>query len=114
VAVIAARLASRMLEHPTWAAKVPDRFDQLRDALSDRYRLERELGRGGMATVYLAHDLKHKRDVALKICVYLDSPPRLAHAARNGARSFSRPATENVAVLWDDPAPSAYSIVARW
>ena len=36
-------------------------------ALSDRYRLERELGAGGMATVYLAHDLKHDRDVAIKV-----------------------------------------------
>ena len=39
----------------------------LADALRDRYRLERELGRGGMATVYLAHDLKHDREVALKL-----------------------------------------------
>ncbi|WP_411282088.1 protein kinase domain-containing protein [Gemmatimonas sp.] len=36
-------------------------------ALADRYRLERELGAGGMATVYLAHDLKHERDVAIKV-----------------------------------------------
>jgi hypothetical protein len=37
-----------------------------RDALRDRYRIERELGRGGMATVYLAQDLKHSRPVGLK------------------------------------------------
>ena len=41
--------------------------DALRDALSDRYRLVRELGRGGMATVYLAQDLRHDRPVALKV-----------------------------------------------
>jgi eukaryotic-like serine/threonine-protein kinase len=35
-------------------------------ALADRYLIERELGRGGMATVYLAHDLKHDRRVALR------------------------------------------------
>ena len=40
---------------------------QLAEALRDRYLLERELGRGGMATVYLAHDVKHKRPVALKV-----------------------------------------------
>ena len=36
-------------------------------ALADRYRIERELGAGGMATVYLAHDRKHDRDVAIKV-----------------------------------------------
>jgi serine/threonine-protein kinase len=39
----------------------------LATALQDRYRLDRELGHGGMATVYLARDLKHDRDVALKV-----------------------------------------------
>ncbi|MEO7477261.1 MAG: protein kinase, partial [Gemmatimonadales bacterium] len=39
----------------------------LRDALVDRYRLERELGQGGMATVYLAQDLRHERNVAIKV-----------------------------------------------
>ncbi|MEQ1693098.1 MAG: serine/threonine-protein kinase [Gemmatimonas sp.] len=36
-------------------------------ALADRYRLEREIGQGGMATVYLAHDLRHDRQVAIKV-----------------------------------------------
>jgi eukaryotic-like serine/threonine-protein kinase len=42
-------------------------LDRLAAALSDRYRIERELGQGGMATVYLAHDLRHERDVAIKV-----------------------------------------------
>ena len=42
-------------------------FADLQRALADRYRLERELGAGGMATVYLAHDLKHDRQVAIKV-----------------------------------------------
>jgi len=41
--------------------------DQLAAALAGRYRLERELGAGGMATVYLAEDLKHHRRVAVKV-----------------------------------------------
>jgi eukaryotic-like serine/threonine-protein kinase len=40
---------------------------RLQTALADRYRIERELGRGGMATVWLAHDLKHDRPVAIKV-----------------------------------------------
>jgi hypothetical protein len=42
-------------------------LETLRTHLADRYRIERELGRGGMATVYLAHDLRHDRPVALKV-----------------------------------------------
>jgi Tol biopolymer transport system component len=44
-----------------------DSLAQLSTALADRYRIEREIGRGGMATVYLVRDLKHDRQVALKV-----------------------------------------------
>jgi len=40
---------------------------RLSAALADRYRIEREIGEGGMATVYLAEDLKHRRRVAIKV-----------------------------------------------
>jgi eukaryotic-like serine/threonine-protein kinase len=54
---------------------LPDLLSRLQDALADRYRLERKLGEGGMATVYLAEDLKHQRKVAVKVL-----RPELAHA----------------------------------
>lgn len=56
---------------------------RLTTALADRYRIERELGAGGMATVYLAHDRKHDRDVAIKVL-----HPELA-AALGGERFLS-------------------------
>ncbi len=56
---------------------------RLTAALSDRYRIERELGQGGMATVYLAEDLKHHRKVAIKVL-----RPELAAAL--GAERFLR------------------------
>jgi len=56
---------------------------RLAAALADRYRIERELGAGGMATVYLAHDLKHDRPVALKVL-------RQELAAAMGAERFHR------------------------
>ena len=44
-----------------------DTTNRLTTALSDRYTIERQLGAGGMATVYLAHDVKHNRKVAVKV-----------------------------------------------
>jgi eukaryotic-like serine/threonine-protein kinase len=60
---------------PNPGPRVGDPRDQLQANLAERYVLERELGRGGMATVYLAQDLKHDRRVALKLL-----HPDLAHA----------------------------------
>jgi len=56
---------------------------RLRSALADRYLIDRELGRGGMATVYLARDLRHRRPVAVKVL-----HPELAYVV--GADRFLR------------------------
>ncbi len=46
---------------------MPELLSRLQTALADRYRLDREIGAGGMATVYMAQDLRHDRRVALKV-----------------------------------------------
>ena len=58
-------------------------FDRLAVALSDRYRIERQIGEGGMATVLLAHDTRHARMVAIKVL-------RPDVAQRAGAERFLR------------------------
>src|SRR5215831_8843112 len=60
-----------------------DSLERLREGLAGKYRLDRELGRGGMATVYLAVDEQHDRSVALKVL-----HPDLA--ASLGAERFQR------------------------
>jgi formylglycine-generating enzyme required for sulfatase activity/dienelactone hydrolase len=60
-----------------------DVLNRLQTALAARYRIERELGRGGMAIVWLAHDIKHDREVAIKVV-----RPELAAAL--GAERFLR------------------------
>ena len=62
---------------------MPEVLAKLRDALAGRYEIERELGRGGMATVYLVRDRQHERPVALKVL-----HPELA--ASLGAERFQR------------------------
>jgi serine/threonine-protein kinase len=62
--------ANRSFEQPIQSRPIASRLqppDRLAAALTDRYRIERELGAGGMATVYLAEDLKHDRRVAIKV-----------------------------------------------
>jgi serine/threonine protein kinase len=58
-------------------------LDQLQSAIADRYKVERELGKGGMATVFLATDVRHDRQVAIKVL-----HPDLA--ATIGAERFER------------------------
>ncbi len=65
------------------SSRSDDPAAELATGLSDRYALERQLGRGGMATVYLARDLKHDRPVALKVLL-----PELA--ASLGPERFQR------------------------
>ena len=59
-----------------------DTFERLKAALADRYAIERELGSGGMATVYLAEDLKH--------------PPKLQSSPPPSTITY-RPVTQQVA-----------------
>jgi eukaryotic-like serine/threonine-protein kinase len=70
---------------------MPQQLERLAGTLADRYRIEGELGQGGMATVYLAEDLRHKRKVALKVL-----KPELA--AVLGAERFVQEITTTAAL----------------
>ena len=79
---------------------MPQQIERLTGTLADRYRVEAELGQGGMATVYLAEDLRHKRKVALKVL-----KPELA--AVLGAERFVQEITTTAAS--STPAPRTAS-----
>jgi len=64
-------------------AAMDDAVQRLNASLAGKYSVEREIGRGGMATVYLAQDVKHEREVAIKVLL-----PELA--ASIGADRFER------------------------
>jgi len=61
-------------------------IERLSAALADRYRIERELGQGGMATAYLGQDLKHDRKVAIKV---LGPEPAAVIGAERGVHVLS-------------------------
>ncbi len=58
---------------------MPDPVTRLNAALEGRYAIERELGEGGMATVYLADDLKHERQGRAGLRVLVLTPLRVLH-----------------------------------
>jgi serine/threonine protein kinase len=68
----------------TSANEMAERLEQVQRAFS-AYTIERELGSGGMATVYLAHDKKHERKVAIK--VYTPSSQRVDGLLRGSSES---------------------------
>ncbi len=84
-------------------------LDTLKAALSDRYTIERELGQGGMATVYLAEDLKHRRKVAIKVL-----KPELA--AVLGAERFVQEITTTAALQHPHILPlfDSGKVVSQW
>jgi tetratricopeptide (TPR) repeat protein len=69
---------------------VAERLESVRASLADRYAVDREIGRGGMAAVYLAHDRQHDRDVAIKVLspnlAALIGPDRFLREIRIAAR----------------------------
>ena len=66
-----------------------DQLERLNQALTGRYHIERELGAGGMATVYLAQDVRHDRKVALKLL----RPELAAVIGADRSTVFSSPTT---------------------
>src|SRR5215213_9694329 len=74
-----------------WRTDMMDGLARLTAALADQYLIERELGRGGMATVYVADDVRHRRKVAIKVL-----KPELA--AVLGAERFVQEITTTAAL----------------
>jgi protein kinase-like protein len=81
-----------------------DVVTRLFTALADRYRIEREIGSGGMATVYLTRDLKHDRDVALKVL----RPELGAHRFLNEIKISARLDHPHILTLIDSGAADGF------
>ena len=79
-----------------------DAQQRLAAALTGRYRVEREVGTGGMATVYLAEDLKHHRKVAIKVLREVDdlSRPSIRPDFAAGAGRFFFTVEDRQSDVW--------------
>ena len=65
--ILASSTLFRWVAFPGWSPIMPELIERLGGAIATRYRIQRELGQGGMAKVFLAHDLKYDREVAVKV-----------------------------------------------
>ena len=92
-------VASRVTERAVEATSSQISLATLQNALAGRYAFERELGRGGMATVYLARDLANDRHVAVKVLL-----PELA-VTLGMAGAILLEAAENHKRILRDPSP---------
>ena len=86
----------------------PDIPTRLATALADRYRFERELGQGGMATVYLAEDLRHGRKVAIKVLWEDVSAALVAERFLREVRLAARLNHPNILPVFDSGAAEGY------
>ncbi len=85
-----------------------DTFDRLKTALADRYAIQEELGAGGIATVYLAHDLKHDRPVAVKV---LRPEPAVSNRLLRGITIAANLSHPNILPVLDSGSRGAASAV---
>jgi serine/threonine protein kinase len=86
---------------------VTESIQKLQAALGDRYEVERELGSGGMATVYLARDLKHNRSVAVKVM-------RAETTAAMGSERFLREIQITAGTATSSSSRTAWQLPSPW
>ncbi len=87
---------------------MPEITARLSTALADRYRIERHLGEGGMATVYLAHDIKHECRLAVKA---LRPEPAVSNPLLRGITIAANLSHPNILPVLDSGSRGAASAV---
>ena len=87
---------------------MPDLLDRLKTALADRYAIDEEIGSGGMATVYLAHDIKHECRLAVKV---LRPEPAVSNRLLRGITIAANLSHPNILPVLDSGSRGAASAV---